>query len=234
MVIVAAIAVSTMVSNHIVMPIAMRSLAGGRKAVTGDVRRLLLTGRGGSRSRVVMGLGFLYFWLSGGSGALASIGLIAFVGVAQFLPSLLGGLFWRGATRCGRDLTGLAPGFVRSGPTRCSCPASRAAFPAVGGGDRERPLGHRGAAAAGASLASTGSTRSGARGDLEPRRQHAGCSGGRLGDFERPGHARAAPGRPVRRCLPRHRWRQGTEHLRSPARRRAEDLFVLAQRILGV
>ncbi len=59
----------------------------------------------------MLGLGFLYFQASGGSDALAAIGLIAFVGVAQFLPSLLGGIFWRGATRSGA-LAGLLAGFV--------------------------------------------------------------------------------------------------------------------------
>ena len=108
MVIVAAIAVSTMVSNHVVMPIALRFLSG--QEVSGDVRNLLLTARRISIA-VVLGLGFLYFQISGGSDALASIGLIAFVGVAQFLPSLIGGIFWRGATRSGA-LAGLGIGFV--------------------------------------------------------------------------------------------------------------------------
>ena len=109
MVIVATIAVSTMLSNHIVMPIALRVLAAGR-TVSGDFRNLLLISR-----RVciaaILGLGFMYFWLSGGSDALAAIGLIAFVGVAQFLPSLAGGVFWRGGTRTGA-LSGLLIGFV--------------------------------------------------------------------------------------------------------------------------
>lgn len=109
MVIVAAIAVSTMVSNHIVMPVALRILSAGR-AVRGDVRGLLLASRRISIA-AILGLGFLYFRLSGGSDALAAIGLIAFVGVAQFLPSLLGGIFWRGATRVGA-LTGLLSGFA--------------------------------------------------------------------------------------------------------------------------
>ena len=108
MVIVAAIAVSTMVSNHIVMPVALKLLAGN--AVSGDVRSLVLTSRRISIG-VVLGLGFLYFYASGGSDALAAIGLIAFVGVAQFLPSLLGGIFWRGATRAGA-LSGLLVGFA--------------------------------------------------------------------------------------------------------------------------
>ena len=109
MVIVAAIAVSTMVSNHIVVPISLYLLH-GRREVSGDVRKILLTSRRISIGAVV-GLGFLYFHVSGGSDALAAIGLIAFVGVAQFLPSLMGGIFWRGATRNGA-LAGLLTGFV--------------------------------------------------------------------------------------------------------------------------
>ncbi|MEM7058350.1 MAG: sensor histidine kinase [Pseudomonadota bacterium] len=107
MVIVAAIAVSTMVSNHVVAPVAIRLMATGHET-SGDLRSLLLTARRVSIA-VVLGLGFLYFQLSGGSDALAAIGLIAFAGVAQFLPSLLGGIFWRGATRMGA-LVGLVLG----------------------------------------------------------------------------------------------------------------------------
>ena len=109
MVIVAAIAVSTMVSNHIVVPISLYLLH-GRREVSGDVRQILLTSRRVSIA-AVLGLGFLYFHASGGSDALAAIGLIAFVGVAQFLPSLMGGIFWRGATRSGA-LAGLLTGFT--------------------------------------------------------------------------------------------------------------------------
>ncbi|HSF94269.1 MAG TPA: sensor histidine kinase [Thermohalobaculum sp.] len=114
MVIVASIAVSTMVSNHVVMPVALYFLPAGRE-VSGDVRSLLLTSRRVSIV-AILGLGLLYFQLSGGSDALAAIGLIAFVGVAQFLPSLIGGIFWRGATRLGA-LTGLTAGFALWGYT---------------------------------------------------------------------------------------------------------------------
>ena len=109
MVIVAAIAVSTMVSNNIVMPIALQFLNRGRE-VSGDVRKLLLVSRRISIA-AVFGLGFLYFRVNGGSDALAAIGLIAFLGVAQFMPSLVGGIFWRGATRTGA-LVGLIAGFT--------------------------------------------------------------------------------------------------------------------------
>lgn len=109
MVIVAAIALSTMVSNHIVMPIWL-SLAGGGAMISGDVRHVVLLARRLSIAGV-LALGYLYYRFSGGGAALASIGLISFAGVAQFLPPLMGGIFWRGATRIGA-LTGLFVGFV--------------------------------------------------------------------------------------------------------------------------
>ncbi|MDT8328023.1 MAG: sensor histidine kinase [Roseovarius sp.] len=109
MVIVAAIALSTMVSNHMVMPIWLH-FTGGSAMISGDVRHVALLARRLSIAGVVF-LGYLYFRLTGGGAALAAIGLISFAGVAQFLPALMGGLFWRGATRTGA-LAGLGVGFV--------------------------------------------------------------------------------------------------------------------------
>src|SRR6056297_800142 len=109
MVIVAAIALSTMVSNHIVMPIWLW-MSGESAMVSGDVRSVALLARRLSIAGIVF-LGYLYFRVSGGGAALAAIGLISFVGVAQFLPSLMGGLFWRGANRVGA-IAGLVVGAV--------------------------------------------------------------------------------------------------------------------------
>ena len=109
MVIVEAIALATMVSNHIVMPLWLRFRTGGARA-TRDVRGLVLNARRLSIAGV-LALGYGYFALSGGSSALAAIGLISFVGVAQILPAMLGGLFWRGATRIGAA-AGLLTGFA--------------------------------------------------------------------------------------------------------------------------
>ncbi|NQW14605.1 MAG: sodium:solute symporter [Rhodobacter sp.] len=108
MVIVAAIALATMVSNHIVMPFWLY-LRRSRQAVSGDVRSILLLSRRISIA-AILALGYGYFRFTGGTGALASIGLIAFTGVAQILPALIGGLFWRGATRKGA-IAGLCAGF---------------------------------------------------------------------------------------------------------------------------
>ena len=109
MVIVAAIALSTMVSNHIVMPIWLHLRPSGA-SVSGDVRAAVLMARRISIVGVVM-LGYLYFRLSSGGEALASIGLVAFCGLAQVLPAMLGGMFWRGATRLGA-FAGLTAGFA--------------------------------------------------------------------------------------------------------------------------
>ena len=109
MVIVAAIAVSTMVSNHIVMPIWLNSRQGGA-TVSGDVRNVVILSRRFSIAGL-LALGYLYYVVSGGGAALAAIGLISFTGAAQVLPALMGGIFWRGATRTGAAV-GLSVGFA--------------------------------------------------------------------------------------------------------------------------
>jgi Na+/proline symporter len=105
-----------MVSNHAVMPL-MAEIRERKGTEPGDLRRVVLLSRrlsiGGA------GAGVSVLRMSGGSGALAAIGLIAFVGVAQILPAMLGALFWRGATRTGA-LLGLVAGFAL-GFTRCIC-----------------------------------------------------------------------------------------------------------------
>ena len=107
MVIVACIALSTMVSNHIVLPIALR-LPWISLGASGEVRRFLLATRRISIC-VILLLAFLYFRLSGSFDALASIGVIAFAGAAQLLPCLVGALFWRQATARGA-MAGLLAG----------------------------------------------------------------------------------------------------------------------------
>ncbi len=109
MVIVAAIAVSTMVSNHIVMPIWLAQRQGGA-TVSGDVRSVVILSRRLSIG-ALLALGYLYYVFSGGGGALAAIGLIAFTGMAQVMPALIGAIFWRGATRYGAA-AGITVGFM--------------------------------------------------------------------------------------------------------------------------
>ena len=114
MVIVEAIALSTMVCNDLVMPMLLRSrrlnLARER-----DLTGLLLGIRRGAIVGLLL-LGYLYFRLAGEAYALVSIGLISFAAVAQFAPAVLGGMYWRGGTREGA-LAGLLSGFAVWGYT---------------------------------------------------------------------------------------------------------------------
>ncbi|WP_341891055.1 sensor histidine kinase [Variovorax sp. YR752] len=106
MVIVEAIAVSTMVSNDLVMPLLLRlrhRAASDLSAVPLLVRRIVIV--------VLLLLGYLYFRIAGEAYALVSIGLISFAAVAQFAPALLGGMYWKGGTRAGA-LAGLSAGFL--------------------------------------------------------------------------------------------------------------------------
>ena len=109
MVIVETIALSTMVCNDLVMPVLLR-LRALRLAERADLSRLLLAIRRGAIVGVIL-LGYAYFRLAGEAHALVAIGLISFAAVAQFAPAVLGGLYWRGATRRGA-LAGLGSGFA--------------------------------------------------------------------------------------------------------------------------
>jgi len=110
MIIVAAIALSIMISNHILLPLMLRHT--GAMQLTGDqgIARLLLKTR-----RIAIGiillLGFIYFSLTARSDALAPIGLISFAGVAQFLPAMIAALYWREATLKGA-FSGILSGSV--------------------------------------------------------------------------------------------------------------------------
>ena len=106
MIIVEAIAVSTMVCNDLVLPLLLRRGAGLARDLTGTLL--------GIRRSVILALlllGYLYFRIAGEAYALVSIGLISFAAVAQFAPALLGGMYWKGGTRAGA-LAGLGAGFA--------------------------------------------------------------------------------------------------------------------------
>ncbi|ACB32511.1 histidine kinase [Leptothrix cholodnii SP-6] len=107
MVIVEAIAVSTMVCNDLVMPLLLRWPRWSR---AGDLTGLLLAIRRAAIVAILL-LGYLYYHLAGEAYALVSIGLISFAAVAQFAPAMLGGMYWQGGTRNGA-LAGLAAGFA--------------------------------------------------------------------------------------------------------------------------
>lgn len=109
MVIVETIALATMVCNDLVMPVLLRIKA-LRLTERADLSGLLLAIR---RATIVVGLllGYGYYRLAGEAYALASIGLMSFVAVAQFGPALLGGLYWKGGTKAGA-MCGLGAGFL--------------------------------------------------------------------------------------------------------------------------
>ena len=106
MVIVETIALATMVSNSLVMPLLLRR----RGPLRGphDLGRLVLL----VRRLTIVGLlllGFVYFRVATDAMGLVQIGLISFAAVAQFAPAVLLGLYWKGATRDGA-LAGLLLG----------------------------------------------------------------------------------------------------------------------------
>jgi Na+/proline symporter/nitrogen-specific signal transduction histidine kinase len=108
MVIVETTALSTMVCNDLLMPLLLKQRwlrLGERRDLTG-----LLLGVRRAAIVAVLVLAYLYFRAAGEAYALVGIGLISFAAVAQFAPAVLGGLYWKGATRAGA-MTGLCAGF---------------------------------------------------------------------------------------------------------------------------
>jgi len=108
MVIVETVALSTMISNELVLPLLLR----GGMAARGDgalgptvlrIRRIAIF--------AILLLAYAYHAVIGGRLPLASIGLIAFCAVAQLGPALVAGLYWRGAHRHGA-FAGMAGGFL--------------------------------------------------------------------------------------------------------------------------
>ncbi|MDN5781182.1 MAG: hybrid sensor histidine kinase/response regulator, partial [Luteimonas sp.] len=107
MVIVASVALATMVSNDLVMPPLLRR--GWAQRHDGNVASFVLWIR---RIAIVCfaTMAYGYYRVSGSDTTLASYGLMSFAAVAQFAPALIGGLYWRGASRQGVE-AGLLLGF---------------------------------------------------------------------------------------------------------------------------
>ena len=103
MLIVTALALSSMCLNHILLP--LRPPGQQR-----DLYRWLLWARRGLMV-AILALGFIFFLLLQQRRGLAELGLVSFVATAQFLPGLFGVLFWRRATRAG-FVSGLLAGAV--------------------------------------------------------------------------------------------------------------------------
>ncbi len=108
MVIVETIALSTMICNELIMPGLLR-LPIRRLTQQKDFSGFILATRRGSIVLVLL-LGYAYFRFVGEYYSLVSIGLMSFSAIAQFTPAILGGIFWKSATRSGA-LCGLVAGF---------------------------------------------------------------------------------------------------------------------------
>src|SRR5690606_6678060 len=91
------IALSIMVSNHIMMPLVLKFGVAPQGGDGQGVSSVLLVAR---RFAIVLilSLGFFYFFFTRDSDALAPIGLISFTAIAQFFPALLAAIFWRDAS----------------------------------------------------------------------------------------------------------------------------------------
>jgi Na+/proline symporter len=109
MVIVASVALSTMISNEIVMP-ALLSIKMLGLADRKDYTNIVLNVRRGAIIGIAA-LAYLYVLAIDRSAALASIGLLSFAAAAQFMPLIVFGLYWPGSTRTGA-IAGLSTGFV--------------------------------------------------------------------------------------------------------------------------
>jgi signal transduction histidine kinase len=98
-----------MICNDLVMPVMLRWPILGL-AQKSDLSNVLLAIRRGSIVLVLL-LGYVYYRFVGEYYSLVSIGLISFVAVTQFAPSILGGIFWKRGTKAGA-LSGLIAGFL--------------------------------------------------------------------------------------------------------------------------
>lgn len=108
-IIVETIAISVMVSNNLLMP-TLLGIPFVKKMISlypsnfiQGIRRFSII--------AILFLGYFYFKNVGEKYSLVSIGLIAFVAVAQFAPSVIGGIFWKGGTQKGA-MSGLIAGAV--------------------------------------------------------------------------------------------------------------------------
>jgi signal transduction histidine kinase len=116
---VESLAVATMVTNHLILPIIEVT---GR---LGFLRRVLLRIRWAAVAGV-LATGYAFERAIGGSYTLVNMGIISFAAVLQFAPPIVGGLFWERGNRRGALLgmssgaliwfyTLLLPSFVKSG-----------------------------------------------------------------------------------------------------------------------
>ncbi|SET44647.1 sensor histidine kinase [Hymenobacter actinosclerus] len=112
MIVVETVALSVMMSHHLLMPLFVRESVGRAEGPRWFARlgQLALHSR---RLAVVLVLllAFGFYAAVGHLLPLVNIGLISFAAVAQFAPVVLGGLYWQGGTRAGAG-AGLLAGLL--------------------------------------------------------------------------------------------------------------------------
>ncbi|MBC6491107.1 ATP-binding protein [Flavihumibacter stibioxidans] len=109
MIIVETLALTTMISNNLALPILFSSSSiqdrrdGSPQTIILWVRRISIV--------LVLALSLLYDKLIAQQFSLVSIGLVSFAAVAQLAPAVLGGIYWKGASKNGA-MAGLITGFL--------------------------------------------------------------------------------------------------------------------------
>ena len=104
MVMVESVAISTMLLNHIFMPVIVRCPPRSWfPHLLINLKRLGIV--------LVIFLGYFYYRIVGDSIMLVNMGMISFSAVCQFMPAMLGGLYWRRGNRTGA-ITGTLLGFI--------------------------------------------------------------------------------------------------------------------------
>jgi Na+/proline symporter/signal transduction histidine kinase len=108
MVIVETVALAIMVSNDIVIPLAL-ARRGDRAGESGNAGAQLLT----VRRKAIFAILFLayVYYRSAGPAQLSAIGLLSFAAIAQLAPAVFGGLVWRRGTAAGA-IAGMSAGIV--------------------------------------------------------------------------------------------------------------------------
>lgn len=105
MIIVSTAALSIMVSNNILVPLTLK-----KYHLREIFRNFPLISRRIS-VLVILLLSYLYYHFISQKYSLVSIGLVSFAAIIQFLPSVIGALYWKEANRIG-TLLGLISGFL--------------------------------------------------------------------------------------------------------------------------
>lgn len=110
MVIVACVALSIMISNDIVLPLALQRLRDARRISGSGWSNVILYVRRVAIALMILA-GTYYHTRAGNDAQLASMGLLSFAAIAQFMPAFILGLTWRRANSRGATL-GLSIGFL--------------------------------------------------------------------------------------------------------------------------